>query len=125
MKLLHKRKHLDQSKTAYAKASAIRVSPQKLSLVADLIKGMPVSKALLQLDFCRKSVSRSVSDVLKSAISNAENNHGLDIDSLYVSEILIGKGLAMKRLHARAKGNASRITKLFSNMTIFVTERRG
>ena len=109
MSLISTRSYLDQSATAFAKDKSIRVSPSKLSLVTDSIKGMPVSQAILQLTFSKKGVAKHVLKVLNSAIANAENNHFLDVDSLYVSEILVGKSFVMKRFMARAKGRPSKI----------------
>lgn len=123
MSLISTRSYLDQSATAFAKDESIRVSPSKLSLVTDSIKGMPVSQAILQLTFSKKGVAKHVLKVLNSAIANAENNHFLDVDSLYVSEILVGKSFVMKRFMARAKGRPSKIKKLFSNLVIFVSSR--
>lgn len=123
MSLISTRYYLDESKTAFAKDKSIRVSPTKLSLVADSIKGMSVSQAILQLTFSKKGVAKDILKVLNSAVANAENNHFLDVDSLYVSEILVGKSFVMKRFMARAKGRPSKIKKLFSNLVIFVSSR--
>lgn len=112
-----------QDNQAMAKASTLRVSPQKLGLVAQLIRGLPVDKALAQLHFSRRRISNDVKKVLESAIANAENNHQLDVDNLIVKEVLVGKSLVMKRFRPRAKGRASRIIKPFSNLTILVEER--
>jgi len=107
---------------ASAKATSIRVSPRKLGLVANLIKGMKAGEALVQLQFSRKRISGEVKKILQSAIANAENNHNLDIDRLYVSEIRVGKAMVMKRFHARARGRGAKIIKPFSNMEIIVRE---
>jgi len=107
---------------ANAKAASIRVSPQKLNLVAALIRGMRAEEALVQLDFCRKRIARDVKSVLQSAIANAENNHDLDIDRLYVKEVNVGKSITMKRFRARARGRGARILKPFSNLEIIVRE---
>ena len=114
-----------QLKDNEAKASlrALRVSPRKLGLTADLIRGLDVENALNQLAFSRKAVAKDVRKLLQSAIANAENNHNLDVDRLYVSEVLVGKGLVMKRIRPRAKGRAMRILKPFSNIVITVRER--
>ena len=101
----------------------IRVSPRKLSLVAGLIRGLPVGKALDQLTFSRKRIAVDVKKGLLSAIANAENNHGLDIDRLYISEIHVGKALSLRRFRARAKGRPSSINKPFSHLTIKVSEK--
>ena len=109
-------------KEAYAKLRMIRTSPQKLNLVAQLIRGVKVDKALADLEFSRKRISNDVKKCLESAIANAENNHGLDIDSLVVSEAYVGKNLVMKRFRARARGRGARILKPFSELTIIVRE---
>ena len=107
---------------ARAKLVNVRISPQKLGLVAASIRGMPVQKALNELEFSRKRIATDVRKVLYSAISNAENNHNLDIDSLVVSEAYVGKNLIMKRFSPRARGRASRVEKPFSEITIVVRE---
>lgn len=117
-----KRKLTDNEARAYLRS--IRISPQKLNLVAGMIRGMKAEDALTQLAFSRKAVARDVQNCLKSAIANAENNHDLDIDKLYVSEVLVGKGLVMKRIQPRARGRAFRIFKPFSNLSITVRERQ-
>lgn len=108
---------------AKAVARNLRVSPQKLNLVAQLIRGKKVNKALADLEFSRKRIARDVKKCLESAIANAENNHDLDVDDLVVSEAFVGKSLVMKRFHARARGRAGRVEKLFSNITIVVREK--
>jgi large subunit ribosomal protein L22 len=100
----------------------IRVSPQKLNLLAQLIRGKKVDRALADLEFSRKRIAHEVKKTLESAIANAENNHGLDVDDLIVAQAFVGKALVMKRFHARARGRASRIEKPFSNLTIIVRE---
>ena len=107
---------------AMAKLRMIRTSPQKLNLVAQMIRGMKVDKALADLEFSRKRISIEVKKCLESAIANAENNHGLDIDSLVVAEAYVGKNLVMKRFRARARGRGARILKPFSELTIIVRE---
>ena len=107
---------------AMAKLRMIRTSPQKLNLVAQMIRGAKVDKALADLEFSRKRISNEVKKCLESAIANAENNHGLDIDSLIVSEAYVGKNLVMKRFRARARGRGARILKPFSELTIVVRE---
>ena len=107
---------------AKAVARMIRVSPQKLNLVAQLIRGKKVSTALADLEFSRKRVARDVRKCLESAIANAENNHNLDVDDLVVKEAFVGKALVLKRFHARARGRGARIEKPFSNLTIVVRE---
>jgi len=103
--------------------SAIRVSPQKLNLVAQSIRGLAAAAALAQLTFSKRRVAQDVKKVLQSAIANAENNHQLDVDKLVVSEAYVGKGIVMKRFAARARGRAGRIEKPFSNLTVIVRER--
>src|SRR5918992_2563261 len=107
---------------AKAVARMLRVSPQKLNLVAGLIRGKKVSAALADLEFSRKRIARDVRKCLESAIANAENNHDLDVDDLVVAEAYVGKALVMKRWHARGRGRASGIIKPFSNLTIVVRE---
>ncbi len=107
---------------AFAKGRMMRVSPQKLNLVAQLIRGLPVEKALAELEFSRKRIAKDVKKVLESAIANAENNHDLDIDSLVVERAFVGKNLVMKRWRARARGRVGRIQKPFSEITIIVKE---
>jgi large subunit ribosomal protein L22 len=101
----------------------LRVSPQKLNLVAAMIRGKKVSTALADLEFSRKRISKDVRKCLESAIANAENNHDLDVDDLVVSQAFVGKALVMKRFHARARGRAGRVEKPFSNLTIIVREK--
>lgn len=102
----------------------VRVSPRKLNLVAQMIRGQKVQKALLDLEFSPKRISRAVYKALQSAIANAENNHNLDVDRLVVKTAVVGRGLVMKRFHARAKGRAAPIEKPFSHLTIVVSERK-
>lgn len=99
-----------------------RSSPQKLNLLAQQIRGLPVQKAMDQMQFSRKRAAKDVYKVLYSAMSNAENNHGLDIDSLVVAEAHVGKNLVMKRIRARARGRAARIMKPFSQLTIVLRD---
>ena len=108
---------------AMAFAKHIRVSPQKLNLVAQSIRGLDCEKALVQLEFSHRRVSEDVKKLLESAIANAENNHQLDVDRLYVSEASVGRALVMKRFRARARGRVGRIEKPFSNMRLIVRER--
>jgi large subunit ribosomal protein L22 len=108
---------------AMAMARLLRVSPQKLNLVAEMIRGMPAEDALNQLQFSKKAIARDVKKVLMSAVANAENNHGLDVDSLVVAEASVGKSLIMKRFKPRARGRAGRIVKPFARIRIVVEER--
>ena len=94
---------------ARAKVTSIRISPRKLNLVAQSIRGLPVQRALNELEFSAKRIAGDVRKALYSAISNAENNHSLDIDSLVVAEAYVGKNLTMKRFSPRARGRANRI----------------
>ena len=107
---------------AKAVARMIRISPQKLNLVAQLIRGKKVDTALADLEFSRKRIAVEVKKALESAIANAENNHDLDVDDLIVAEAFVGKALVMKRFSPRARGRAGRIEKPFSNLTIIVRE---
>ncbi|HEV7437001.1 MAG TPA: 50S ribosomal protein L22 [Pseudorhizobium sp.] len=107
---------------AQAVARTLRVSPQKLNLVAAMIRGKKVDRALADLEFSRKRIAGTVRKTLESAIANAENNHDLDVDSLVVSEAYVGKSIVMKRFHARGRGRASRIEKPFAHLTIVVRE---
>ncbi|MCF6370084.1 50S ribosomal protein L22 [Rhizobium halophilum] len=107
---------------AQAVARTLRVSPQKLNLVAAMIRGKKVDRALADLEFSRKRIAGTVRKTLESAIANAENNHDLDVDSLIVSEAYVGKSIVMKRFHARGRGRASRIEKPFAHLTIVVRE---
>src|ERR1700735_2401954 len=102
----------------------IRVSPRKLNLVAQTIRGKKVDRALNELTFSPKRIAKTVKKVLQSAIANAENNHDLDVDDLVVTEASVGKNMVMKRFHARARGRGARIEKFFSQVTIVVEERR-
>ena len=101
----------------------LRVSPQKLNLVAAMIRGMDANKAIAALSFSRRRIAGDVKKVLQSAIANAENNHSLDVDRLVVKEAHVGKGLVMKRFKARARGRGARILKPFSHLTIIVAEK--
>ena len=100
----------------------LRISPQKLNLVAQLIRGKKVEKALADLEFSHKRISGQVKKVLESAIANAENNHGLDTDALVVAEAFVGNSLVMKRFMARGRGKSSQIQKPFSHLTIVVRQ---
>ena len=107
---------------ARAVARTLRVSPQKLNIVAQMIRGKKVQAALADLTFSRKRIAGTVKKTLESAIANAENNHDLDVDSLVVAEAWVGKSIVMKRFHVRGRGRASRILRPFSNLTIVVRE---
>jgi len=107
---------------AFAKAKMLRTSPQKLNLVAALIRGKKVEKALADLTFSKKRIAGDVKKCLQSAIANAENNHGLDVDALVVAEAWVGKNLTMKRGRPRARGRFGKIMKPFSELTIKVRQ---
>ena len=108
---------------AMAFAKHLRTSPQKLNLVAQTIRGKDCEAALAELEFSRRRIAVKVRKLLESAIANAENNHQLDVDRLYVAEATVGKNLVMKRWRARARGRVGRIQKPFSNMRLIVRER--
>jgi large subunit ribosomal protein L22 len=107
---------------AKAVARMLRVSPQKLNLLAQLIRGKKVAAALAALEFSRKRIARDVRKCLQSAIANAENNHDLDVDDLVVAEAHVGKALVIKRFHPRGRGRMGRIFKPFAHLTIVVRE---
>ena len=107
---------------AKAIARNIRISPQKLNLVAQLIRGKKVATALADLQFSRKRIARDVKKCLESAIANAENNHDLDVDDLIVAEAHVGKALVLKRFSPRGRGRSGRIFKPFSHLTIIVRQ---
>ena len=107
---------------AMAVARMLRTSPQKLNLVAGLIRGKKVDKALADLTFSKRRIAGEVKKVLQSAIANAENNHGLDVDSLVVAEAWVGKNLVMKRGRPRARGRFGKIMKPYSEITIKVRQ---
>lgn len=112
-----------EANQAMAVCHSIRTSPRKLNLVAQTIRGLNAEKAVAELSFSKKRIAKVVLAVLQSAIANAENNHQLNIDKLFVSEAFVGKGLVMKRMHARGRGRRARVLKPFSNLTVVVTER--
>jgi large subunit ribosomal protein L22 len=107
---------------AFAKSKMLRTSPQKLNLVAAMIRGKKVDKALADLTFSKKRIAEDVKKCLQSAIANAENNHGLDVDGLVVAEAYVGKNLVMKRGRPRARGRFGKIMKPFSELTIKVRQ---
>jgi len=121
--MAQKKRVINESQQALAKLTSVRVSPRKLGIVAQAIRGLSADKALVQLEFMRRRVAKEVKACLMSAIANAENNHNLNVDDLYVSKVLVGKGLVMKRMRARARGRSGKIIKPFSNITIVVEER--
>ena len=117
-----KRERALKDNEARAVTRTIRVSPQKLNLVAAMIRGKKVETALADLTFSRKRIAETVKKTLQSAIANAENNHDLDVDNLIVAEAYVGKSIVLKRFHVRGRGRASRILRPFSNLTIVVRE---
>lgn len=112
-----------QENEASAMLRTLRTSAQKLNLVAQEIRGISAEKALAKLAFSRRRIAGDVRKVLQSAIANAENNHNLDVDRLYVAEAYVGKAITMRRWRPRARGRAGRITKPFSRITVVVRER--
>jgi len=115
------RRLADNEATAFARL--IRSSPRKLNLVAQMIRGKEANQALAALTFSKRRIAGEVMKVLQSAIANAENNHQLDVDRLYVAEAHVGRAMVMKRFHARARGRGARVEKPFSNLTVIVRER--
>jgi large subunit ribosomal protein L22 len=109
---------------AKAYARAVKGSARKLNLVAQTIRGKNANAALAELDFSLRRVAREVKKVLQAAIANAENNHQLDVDRLYVKEASVGRAFALKRFHARGRGRASRVEKYYANLTVIVGERK-
>ena len=107
---------------AQAVARGLRISPQKLNLVAGLIRGKKVDQAMAELEFSRKRIAGDVRKCVMSAVANAENNHGLDVNDLIVSEAYVGKGLVLKRFHARGRGRGAPVLKPFSHLTIVVRQ---
>ena len=116
------RKRALSDNEAKAIARMLRVSPQKLNLVAGLIRGKKVATALADLEFSRKRIAKDVRKCLQSAIANAENNHDLDIDDLVVAEAHVGKALVIKRFSPRGRGRVGQILKPFSHLTIVVRQ---
>lgn len=113
----------EMKKTAEAKLKSVRISPIKLSALTRSIAGMPVEKAVMALTFSKKAVAEQLNKLLKSAMANAENNHGLDIDNLVIHRIEVGKSMVLKRMKPRAKGRGNRINKPFSNVRIVLIEK--
>ena len=117
-----KNRRREASNEAKAILRTLRISPQKLNLVAQSIRGLSAEKAVNELRFSQKRIAKDVLKCLKSAIDNAENNHSLDVDSLVVAQAHVGKNITMKRMHARARGRGVRIEKLFSQLTIVLRD---
>ncbi|MCC7304897.1 MAG: 50S ribosomal protein L22 [Alphaproteobacteria bacterium] len=111
-----------QGNEALAYGRYIKSSPRKLNLLAQMIRGKKAGRALTDLQFSKRRVAQEVRKVLQSAIANAENNHGLDVDRLIVSKATVGRSLTMRRFHARGRGRASPVDKMFANITIVVAE---
>lgn len=110
----------DNEARAYGKF--LKTSPQKLNLLAQMIRGKKASRALIDLEFSKRRIAKEVRKVLMSAVSNAENNHNLDVDRLVITSATVGRTLKMKRFHARGRGRAAGVEKKFSNITIIVGE---
>jgi large subunit ribosomal protein L22 len=108
---------------AQAVARNLRISPQKLNLVAQMIRGKPVDTALAELEFSRKRIAQDVRKCVMSAVANAENNHNLDVNELVVAEAYVGKNMVLRRFHARGRGRSSGIEKPFAQLTVVVREK--
>jgi large subunit ribosomal protein L22 len=117
-----KRERVLRDNEARAVLRNLRVSPQKLNLVAQLIRGKKVDAALADLEFSRKRIARDVRKCVMSAVANAENNHNLDVNDLVVTEAHVGKNIVMRRFHARGRGKMSPVEKPFSQLTVVVRE---
>jgi large subunit ribosomal protein L22 len=115
-------RRLDETE-AKAYVKALRISPRKLNLVAQSIRGKTAQAALAELTFSKRRIANDVKKALQAAIANAENNHQLDVDRLFVKEATVGRAIVMKRFHARGRGRAARVEKWFSNLTVIVQER--
>jgi large subunit ribosomal protein L22 len=102
---------------------AIRISPRKLNLLAQMIRGKSAATAVAELTFSRRRIAQDVRKVLQAAIANAENNHQLDVDRLYVKEATVGRAFVMKRFHTRGRGRSARVEKHFAHLTVIVRER--
>lgn len=116
--------NLQPENEARAIVKRLRTSPRKLNLVAQMIRGMHVSHALNQLTFSEKRIAQDVKKALQSAVANAENNHNLNVDELYIKEAYVGKNLVMKRMHTRGRGRSARVFRPFSNLTIVLREKK-
>jgi large subunit ribosomal protein L22 len=115
-------RRLDEAE-ASAFQRALHISPRKLNLVAQTIRGKSAASALAELAFSHRRIARDVRKVLQSAIANAENNHQLDVDRLYVKEATVGRAFIMKRFHTRGRGRSARVEKHFAHLTVIVRER--
>jgi large subunit ribosomal protein L22 len=108
---------------AQACLRGLRTSPRKLNLVAETIRGKPAASALAELTFSHRRIARDVKKVLQAAIANAENNHQLDVDRLYIKEATVGRAFVLKRFHTRGRGRSARVEKHFAHLTVVVRER--
>jgi large subunit ribosomal protein L22 len=115
-------RRLDDSE-AEARLRGLHTSPRKLNLVAQLIRGKTASAALAELTFSRRRIAREVKKTLQAAIANAENNHQLDVDRLYVKEATVGRAFVLRRFHTRGRGRSARVEKHYAHLTVVVRER--
>jgi large subunit ribosomal protein L22 len=115
-------RRLDETE-AQACLRSLRTSPRKLNLVAETIRGKAAASALAELTFSHRRIARDVKKVLQAAIANAENNHQLDVDRLYIKEATVGRAFVMKRFHTRGRGRSARVEKQFAHLTVVVRER--
>ena len=115
-------RRLDETE-AQACLRGLRTSPRKLNLVAKMIRGKPAASALAELTFSHRRIARDVKKALEAAIANAENNHQLNVDRLYVKEATVGRAFVLKRFHTRGRGRSARVEKLFAHLTVVVRER--
>jgi large subunit ribosomal protein L22 len=115
-------RRLDENEAASV-MRGLRTSPRKLNLVAKTIRGKAASSALAELTFSRRRIARDVKKVLQAAIANAENNHQLDVDRLFVKEATVGRAFVLKRFHTRGRGRSARVVKMFAHLTVVVRER--
>ncbi len=118
-----KRARVLKDTEAKAVASVVQTTPRKLNLVAQMIRGLDAQPALAALTFSKKRAAQDVRKVLQAAVANAENNHSLDVDRLFVAEAYVGNSFRLKRFHARARGRGVKVVKLWSNLTVVVRER--
>ncbi len=115
------RRLADNEASAFLRA--LHISPRKLNLVAQMIRGKDAARAVAELNFSRRRIAQDVKKVLQAAIANAENNHQLDVDRLYVKEATVGRAFVMKRFHTRGRGRSARVAKHFAHLTVIVRER--
>jgi large subunit ribosomal protein L22 len=115
-------RRLDETE-AQACLRGLRTSPRKLNLVAETIRGKAAASALAELTFSHRRIARDVKKVLEAAIANAENNHQLDVDRLYVKEATVGRAFVLKRFHTRGRGRSARVEKHFAHLRVVVRER--